>query len=207
LSKQKEQELILIRTELKYKPKRLSNFSLQVQNERLTYNVTESESGVSRVQFGGEVFMANENGFGGFGTARIGSYSDANVNFDTYFAFFKQFNPRLKSGVAFSGITFKNNEGAIYFSPSSYKAAEVFTRFDNQSTYAVLNWYLAAELGLGRQKIADQNWNSAYRVNLELGKSINRLKFLVKGSISNAAFNTGRGYSSKSIGLQIAYSF
>jgi tetratricopeptide (TPR) repeat protein len=101
--------------------------------------------------------------------------------------------PTLKTGLNFSAVHYKDNSIKTYFSPEKYFSTEAFIDY-SMTLPALSKCYLQLQAAAGMQKIENQKWDPAYRLQTEIGIRLNHLETALKYQTSNVASSTGTGY-------------
>lgn len=112
-------------------------------------------------------------------------------------------NPTLKAGLNYQFITFENQVPAIYFSPSSFNAVELFMNLNrNIDSVKKGGWYYDLSAATGYQFIEDNDRQSTYRVQGSLGyKFSDRTSLDFYGQQSNIASTTAAGFTFTEFGF------
>ncbi|WP_010135069.1 tetratricopeptide repeat protein [Ochrovirga pacifica] len=128
-----------------------------------------------------------------------------------YYNFVKK--PAIKGGINFQYLTFKNQVPTVYFSPSSFKAVELFINLikdkaiakDNQLFYGLTAAY-------GYQYTEQNPKTSSYRVQSNLGYKFNDFCYLeayhtISSIAPIAAVDSSNGFEYNELGLKFLWKF
>ncbi len=115
--------------------------------------------------------------------------------------------PGLKGGINYQYITFKNQVPAIYFSPATFNAAEVFINLiRNELVIKPKQWFYELTAATGIQKIDTDNRQGTYRFQGGVGyKFSERCLANFYGTHSNIASATASGFTFTEIGLRFKW--
>ncbi len=115
-----------------------------------------------------------------------------------YYNFGKR--PIIKGGVNYQYLSYKNQEPALYFSPSKYQAIEVFAEISGNK--GKLNYNLNAAAGL--QYLENDPSTSLFRIEAKVGYSVTeRLRASAYAKYSNIASATATGFEYAEVGIQL----
>lgn len=122
-----------------------------------------------------------------------------------YYNIFKK--PSLKAGVNYQYITFEDQVPAIYFSPSSFNAVELFFNLNrNLESVKKAQWYYDLSAATGYQFIEDNARQSTYRIQGNLGyKFSDRTSLDFYGQQSNIASTTAAGFTFTEFGFKLTW--
>ena len=122
-----------------------------------------------------------------------------------YYNLFKK--PSLKAGLNYQYITFKNQVPAIYFSPSTFNAVELFFNLNkSMDNIKKGQWYYDLSAATGYQFIEDNDRQSTYRVQGNLGyKFSDRTALDFYGQQSNIASTTAAGFTFTEFGFKFTW--
>lgn len=117
--------------------------------------------------------------------------------------------PALKAGLNYQNISFKNQVPTIYFSPSSFNAAEVFVNLIKDEAIAKpKEWFYGLTAATGFQFIEDNERQSTYRVQGQFGYKFSERSLLnFYGTRSNIASATAAGFTFNEVGIRFKWSF
>lgn len=115
-----------------------------------------------------------------------------------YYTFTK--SPALKGGINYQFLSFKNQVPTLYFSPSSYQAAELFLDL----TGTAGKWNYAANAAGGVQRVEDDAATTLFRLEGRLDYTIsNRFQAGTYAKYSNIASATAAGFEFMEVGVRI----
>jgi len=119
-----------------------------------------------------------------------------------YYSLTKQ--PRIKVGVNYQYLAFKNQVSTVYFSPEQFHLTELFSEVVSD---VLKKWSYKASVALGQQWVEDASASQTYRVEgaLVYKPSDNFLMHLY-GRYSNVASATAAGFEFTEIGLRLKWS-
>ena len=125
----------------------------------------------------------------------LGKMSDQNQRLQFFGSFYHVFrtDPTLKGGINFSAMHFKDQIGKGYFAPNQYLNTESFVDY-NTSVFASDKFFFQTQAAAGLQKIEENAWDPAFRLQTELSYRRSHFETSLKYQTSNVASNTGTGY-------------
>ena len=124
-------------------------------------------------------------------------YGSAYYNIKTF--------PMIKIGSSISMFGFEKDDVMEYFSPSSYRAMEIFIHFANEQDKRAKLLYNVL-IALGNQKIEEEENQNIRRIELGLGfRLAQNFQLNAYFNTSNAAQTSVTGFSSSIIGLRGVY--
>ncbi len=136
-------------------------------------------------------------------TARTGVYSqggyafigDGNRRAQWFGSLYHLFRtePNVKVGWNYSYLHFSNRDITTYFSPDQYLSTELFAEVQYKKP-EWSNFFCNTQGALGIQQIEKQNWESAYRFEVQAGFNRRHMDLSLNYRRSNVAFNSGTGY-------------
>jgi hypothetical protein len=134
-----------------------------------------------------------KNGF--FSQGSWGKISDQNQRTQFFGSLYHVFStvPHVKAGVNFSTLHFKDSKVTTYFSPDKYKSAELFTDLST-SLPGLSQFHLKLQTAAGAQKIENNSWELAFRLQSEISLRLNKFEATVKYQTSDVASSNGTGY-------------
>jgi len=121
--------------------------------------------------------------------------SDANERLQFFGSLYHLFNtePLIKTGINFSILHFKNNSITTYFSPDQYLSTELFADYNN-TLPGSNRFHLKTQAAVGMQKIEVDDWDPAFRLQIELSYKLKKFESSLKYQTSNVASGSGTGY-------------
>jgi tetratricopeptide (TPR) repeat protein len=165
----------------------------------LQKNIRSTNAGyITHIMFSGKT------GFYSQGSAGI--LSDKNQRFLIFSSLYRLFRtePTLKAGLNFSALHFKDSSIKTYFSPNKYLNTELFADYTT-ALPLLAKFYLQLQAAAGLQKIEKQAWETAFRMQAEIGFRLQHLESSVKYQTSNVAAGTGTGYKFNWFTLRVAW--
>lgn len=117
--------------------------------------------------------------------------------------------PSLKAGINYQNLSFKNQVPAIYFSPASFNALEIFANIIKTDTSVKgKGWFYELTAATGFQFIEDDDKQSTFRLQGKLGYKLSERSFLnLFGTHSNIASTIATGFTFTELGVQFKYYF
>lgn len=202
---------------LNLKPFKLHTLEVGYKREMETFNADLLEKEIVKNNFYANYNLGTNYNLGWFTQYYYTSQSDENVRnllfTSLYYSLYNK--PFIKTGINFQAISFKDQVPTTYFSPSKFRAYEVFIDI-LKSEYATKNKGVFYNLNaaLGYQFIEDAEKQSTYRVQAKLGYKFNkRLVANFYGTKSNIASTTSAssstvaGFIYTEIGLRVQWYF
>jgi thioredoxin-like negative regulator of GroEL len=115
--------------------------------------------------------------------------------------------PILKGGLNYQYISFKNQLPTVYFSPSQFKAYEIFVELlKDEKVIDIHNLFYNLNIATGFQFIEKLDRQSTYRIQAKLGyKFSNRLLMNVYGLRSNIASAAASGFTYTEAGFRLQW--
>lgn len=125
----------------------------------------------------------------------LGKMSDQNQRLQYFGSFYHVFrtDPTLKGGINFSAMHFKDQIGKGYFAPNQYLNTESFVDYSSP-VFASDKFFFQTQAAAGLQKIEENAWDPAFRLQTELSYRRSHFETSLKYQTSNVASNTGTGY-------------
>jgi tetratricopeptide (TPR) repeat protein len=117
-----------------------------------------------------------------------------------YYTFTK--SPGLKGGINFQYLSFKNQVPTLYFSPSRYRATEVFLDLTGQTG----SWSYSANAAAGLQMVEREKATTLFRLEAKVHCAISE-RFVLGGygKYSNIASATAVGFEFMEVGLTLRW--
>ncbi len=144
--------------------------------------------------------------WGVYSQASYAFFSDQNQQAKIFASVYHLFrnHPTLKLGWNNSYLHYSQQEGFSYFSPHVFLSSELFAELGWKNP----NWkhfFLNAQAAYGLQRIEKQNWESAYRFDIEIGWELKHFDLSTRYQTSNIASANGTGYQYDGLSFQLAY--
>lgn len=191
---------------IRYQPndRRMIGISLSSDILNFTASLLGKNIRSNSIGYVTHLMLDGKTGFYSQGSA--GFLSDHNQNLQFFGSIYHLFRtePTLKGGLNFSAIKFKDNNITTYFSPNKYLSTEVFAEYSTVLPQ-FSKFFLNAQAAAGIQKIENNNWESALRIQTELGYRLRHFETSIKYQTSNVASSTGTGYSFDWYTLKLVY--
>lgn len=119
-----------------------------------------------------------------------------------YYTFTK--SPTLKGGINYQYLSFANQVPTLYFSPSTYQAAELFLDLTGTSG----KWSYGANAAGGLQRVEDDKATTLFRLEGKLNYTLsNRFQAGAYGKYSNIASATAAGFEFMEVGVKVSGRF
>jgi len=131
-------------------------------------------------------------------------YNDGNSNYQLFASLYYELSsfPLIKLGLNASHLSYDQQKPWEYFSPDVYQMAEVFIHFGNnyekktKFSYSIL-------MAIGKQQIANNELETAQRIDLELGYTFKSGVSLKVNYFTNSAATANlKAYSFQKLGLR-----
>jgi hypothetical protein len=180
---------------IEYQPSNRRMYGVFYSSDILNFTASLLEKNIrsNSIGYTTHIMFDSKNGF--YSQGSWGTISDQNQRTQFFGSFYHLFrtNPLLKAGVNFSTLHFKDNEITAYFSPDKYKSAEIFADY-NTTVPGLSRFFFKLQTAYGFQKIEQNSWEPAFRLQTELSMHLKNLEASVKYQTSNVASGNGTGY-------------
>lgn len=191
---------------IKYQPndRRMIGVSLSTDILNFTADIFGKNIRSTNAGYVTHILLSGKTGF--FSQGSAGFISDKNQRYLMFASLYRLFRtePTFKTGINFSALHFSNSNIKTYFSPNRYFNTEVFA--DYSTALPMLSkFYLQAQAAGGMQQIEKQLWQSALRLQTEIGLRLKQFETSLKYQTSNAASSTGTGYKFNWFTLRAMY--
>ena len=115
--------------------------------------------------------------------------------------------PVIKGGINYQYLSFSEQRPTIYFSPEQYHAIEVFVNlFKSDEALKSKKWFYNITGATGIQFIEDQDGQSTYRIQAQIGYKLRRdLLVNIDALRSNIAAATAAGFTYNQVGLSLKW--
>ncbi|WP_343561424.1 cellulose synthase subunit BcsC-related outer membrane protein [Sphingobacterium sp.] len=144
--------------------------------------------------------------YGFYSQGNIGFLTDDNMNQQFFGSFYHLFRtePTFKAGINFSALHYKDNSIQYYFSPNRYLSTEIFLDYTTPLPL-ISSFYFQVQGAAGLQQIEKQSWESAFRIQPEIGFRLRHFESSIRYQTSNVASSTGTGYRFNWFTLRLAW--
>lgn len=191
---------------IQYQPTDRKMFSIYYSNDILNFTASLLEKNISSNNLGyiTHLMFSGKSGF--YSQGSYGMLSDHNKRLLFFGSLYHLFRtePTIKVGFNYSILHFSDSSIKTYFAPNNYKSAEVFMDFISKiPKISQLNFQL--QTAIGYQKIEQQPWSVAFRLQTELNYSLKKLEGKFKYQTSNVASAVGTGYKFNSFTLSLIF--
>ena len=139
------------------------------------------------------LLITGKTGFYSQGSA--GLLNDKNQQYQFFGSLYHLFRtePTVKTGFNFSALHYSDSSIKTYFSPNRYLSSEVFADY-NTALPKFPSGYFQLQAAYGVQKIEQSPWETAFRLQAELGIKKKHFETGLKYQTSNVASAVGTGY-------------
>lgn len=211
----KDYKQMLIDISMNVKPFTLHTLDFGYKREMETFNADLLDEELVKNNFYANYNVGTNYNLGWFTQYYYTTQNDDNARnllfTSLYYSLYNK--PFIKTGVNFQAISFKNQRPTTYFSPSKFKAYELFVDIlkDEYAT-KIKSMYYNINAAIGYQFIESDPKQSTYRIQAKLGYKFNdRLIANFYGTRSNIASAvvsaTSSGFTYTEIGLRIKWNF
>jgi len=180
---------------IEFQPSNRRMYGIFYSSDILNFTASLLEKNIRNNQIGytTHIMFNAKNGF--YSQGSWGIISDQNQRTQFFGSLYHVFStvPLMKTGVNFSTLHFKNNQVTTYFSPDKYKSAELFTDLST-SLPGLSQFHLKLQTAAGAQKIENNSWELAFRLQSEISLRLNKFEATVKYQTSDVASSNGTGY-------------
>ncbi|MDR0265470.1 MAG: BCSC C-terminal domain-containing protein [Sphingobacterium sp.] len=144
--------------------------------------------------------------YGFYSQGNIGFLTDDNVSQQFFGSFYHLFRtePTFKAGINFSALHYRDNSIQYYFSPNRYLSTELFLDYTTPLPL-ISSFYFQVQGAAGMQQIEKQSWESAFRIQPEIGFRLRHFESSFRYQTSNVASSTGTGYRFNWFTLRLAW--
>jgi tetratricopeptide (TPR) repeat protein len=181
---------------IKYQPNDRRMLGIQYSTDVLNFTAALLGKNIRSHNLGyvSHIMLSGKTGFYSEGSAGI--LSDKNQRYQFFGSLYRLFRtePTVKTGINFSALRFSNTNVKNYFSPGRYLNTEVFADYGTVLPQ-LSTCYLQMQAAAGMQKIENNKWEAAIRMQAELGFRLKHLETAIKYQTSNVAAANGAGYS------------
>lgn len=175
--------------------------TLDFTSELLKKRIRSHDVGyITHVMFDGKNGVYSEGG--------VSFLADGNrrlLSFGSLYHLFRT-QPILKVGLNASFVHFSKQIPLNYFSPNQFYNTEVFLDYGGNLPF-VPKATIQFQAAYGQQKIEQQNWQGAIRMNVELGYPYRKYNTTLKYQTSNAASAIGTGYRYQKFSMAVSRKF
>jgi tetratricopeptide (TPR) repeat protein len=181
---------------LQYQPNDRRMFGLSFSSEILNFTASLLGKNIRSSNLGYVTHVMIDGKTGFYSQGNVGLLSDHNQNIQFFGSIYHLYRtePTLKAGINFSALHFKDSSITTYFSPDKYLSTELFADYST-ALPQLSKFYLNLQAAAGLQKIEKNDWQSALRLQTELGYRLKHFETSLKYQTSNVASATGTGYS------------
>ncbi len=190
-------------------PHKLQNLQLGYQRKIQDFNADLLKRNLVLNNFYANYNLATYVNLGWYAQYFHTRQSDDNVQNVLFTSLYYTFNntPILKGGINYQYLTFSEQRPSIYFSPENYHAIEVFVNlFKSDESLKAKKWFYNITGATGIQLIDNQDGQSTYRIQAQLGYKFRRDLLVNLDAIrSNIAAATAAGFTYNQIGLSLKW--
>ena len=191
---------------IQYQPNDRRMIGIALSSEILNFTASLLGKNIRSNNLGLVTHLMLDGKTGFYAQGSAGYLSDNNQNLQLFGSFYRVFRtePTFKGGINFSALHFKNNNISTYFSPNKYLSSEVFGEYST-ALPQLSKFFLNLQAAAGVQKIENNTWEPALRMQTELGYRLKYFDASLKYQTSNVAAATGTGYSFNWYTLKLVY--
>jgi tetratricopeptide (TPR) repeat protein len=179
-----------------YQPNDRRMFGVQYSTDILNFTAALFGKNIRSHNLGYITHIMLDGKTGVYSQGSAGILSDNNRRYQFFGSVYRLFRtePTIKTGLNFSALHFTDSSIKNYFSPNRYLNTEVFA--DYSTALPLLSkFYLQTQAAAGLQKIENNKWDPALRLQTELGLRLKHIETSIKYQTSNVAAANGAGYS------------
>jgi hypothetical protein len=193
---------------LQYQPNDRQMVGLSVSSDILNFTASLLGKNIrnNAVGYVTHLMLNGKTGFYSQGSAGFLSDNNQNLQFFGSFYHLLRTQPTLKGGLNFSALHFKDNTVTNYFSPNKYLSTEVFADYTTSLPH-LSKFYLQLQAAAGVQKIENNQWQSALRLQTDVGLRLKHVDAMLRYQTSNVASVAGTGYSFNWYTFRLVYKF
>jgi hypothetical protein len=197
---------ILGKQTVQYQPNDRRMFGLSYSTDILNYTAALFGKNIRSNNFGYVTHLLLTGKTGVYSQGSFGSLTDNNQKFQFFGSLYHLFRtePTLKAGLNLSVLHFTDNAVKNYFSPDQYLSTEIFTDYST-ALPNLSKFYLQVQAAAGIQKIEQENWQPAFRLQTELGLRLTNFETSLKYQSGNVSASSGTGYQYKQIVCRLAW--
>ncbi|KKO89636.1 hypothetical protein AAW12_18600 [Sphingobacterium sp. Ag1] len=191
---------------IQYQPHDRRMIGLFIGSDILNYTASLLGQKIRSTNLGYVAHIMLGGKYGFYSQGNIGFLTDDNTSQQFFGSFYHLFRtePTFKAGINFSALHFKDNSIQYYFSPNRYLSTEVFLDYTTPLPL-ISSFYFQVQGAAGMQQIEKQSWESAFRVQPEIGFRLRHFESSFKYQTSNVASSTGTGYRFNWFTLRLAW--
>lgn len=180
---------------IKYQPNDRRMFGAYYNTDILNYTASLLGKNIrsNNVGYVTHIMLNGKTGFYSQGSA--GLLTDNNQRYQFFGSLYHllRTEPTLKAGINFSALHFADSSIKTYFSPNRYLNTELFADFSTPLPF-LSKFYLQLQAAAGMQKIENNSWEPAFRMQTEVGIRFKKIETALKYQTSNVASANGTGY-------------
>lgn len=180
---------------IKYQPNDRRMLSLSYSTDVMSFTAELLGKNIRNQSIGyiTHLMISGKTGF--YSQGSLGMMSDQNQRMQFFGSLYRVFRnePTLKGGINFSALHYKDQIGKGYFAPNQYFSTESFVDY-SASVFASDKFFFQTQAAAGLQKIEENAWEPAFRLQTELSYRRSHFETSLKYQTSNVASNTGTGY-------------
>lgn len=191
---------------IQYQPHDRRMIGLFIGSDILNYTASLLGQKIRSTNLGYVTHIMLGGKYGFYSQGNIGFLTDHNRSQQFFGSFYHLFRtePTFKAGINFSALHYKDNTIQYYFSPNRYLSTEIFLDYTTPLPL-ISSFYFQVQGAAGMQQIEKQSWESAFRVQPEIGFRLRHFESSFKYQTSNVASSTGTGYRFNWFTLRLAW--
>ncbi|MDO6801482.1 tetratricopeptide repeat protein [Wenyingzhuangia sp. 1_MG-2023] len=197
--------------QFKTKPFKLQNLDFGYLRELQNFNAELLNRELIQNHFYANYNLSTNFNFGWFTQYYYTSQNDDNVRNLLFTSLYYNLlqKPALKTGINFQSLGFKNQVPTIYFSPSKFKAVELFVNLIKDKAIATnKDWFYGLTAAVGYQYIEDDPKQGTYRIQSNVGYKFNEYWSVEGyGNHSNIASAAASGFTYTEFGIRLIGKF
>lgn len=195
----------------KTKPFKLQNLDLGYKRELQNFNAELLNQEIIQNNFYTNYNLSTNFNLGWFTQYYYTTQSDNNVRNLLFTSLYYNLIPKpaLKTGVNFQYLSYKNQVPETYFSPSEFKALEIFINLIKDKGAAKnKHWYYGLTAAIGYQFIEQDEKQATYRIQSNVGYKFTDQCYLEGfANHSNIASAAASGFTFTEFGIKFTWHF
>lgn len=191
-----------------YQPNDRRMVGLFYQSDILNFTAELLDKNIRSQDVGYVTHIMLDGRTGIFSQGSVGKFNDKNSRVQFFGSIYRvlRTEPTLKSGLNFSGLSFKDSETILYFAPNRFLSTELFIDYST-SMPLISKVAMQVQLAGGLQKIEELAWDSTFRGQVEFNYRVSGFDLGLKGQLSNVAASSGTGYRFHYVTFRVSKKF
>ncbi|MCH7402277.1 DUF4184 family protein [Belliella kenyensis] len=178
-----------------YQPNDRRMVGLFYQSDILNFTAELLDKNIRSQDVGYVTHIMLDGRTGIFSQGSVGKFNDKNSRVQFFGSIYRllRTEPTLKSGLNFSGLSFKDSETNLYFAPNQFLSSELFIDYSTPMPL-VSKVALQIQLAGGLQKIEQLAWDPTFRGQVQFNYNVSGFDLGLKVQLSDVAGSSGTGY-------------